>query len=453
MWLALALLLVLSFVPGLARAAIARACGMRVARLMLGFGPVLVARAVGRTRLQLHLFPVGTYAQIPGLHPVDEAGARDAADAFAARPRPAQLLVLVAGALGLLAFACVVSITANLALGVIDSDASRVVVDDVVAGKPAATAGVQADDEILAVDDVRVDSRATVVAHIADSHGPVKLHVRRNGVEQTIVVTPAVIDGSARIGVTLADGIRVRRRDALGAIADGASWPFRYLRYVAGELARESAHPTTTTLSGPVGVVPIADKAAAGGARTALALLAMFATYFALWLLVFPVPPTDSGRVVAWIFARPRRSAVAAVDAGSVAAPRIPANASFVLLLVLVGLCGLISVAPHAIAIGLPASVALVGLLYRRAWACRFVATGASLLATSTLFSIVWRRQPLELLALALFAAIALLARSRAVRMRVGLECPVCTHVSGEPVLGARRAFACRDCGSTWRAA
>src|SRR5512147_1939061 len=140
MWFAVAILLVLAYVPALARAALARRLGMRVARVMIGFGPTVAAWKVGRTRWQLHAIPVATFCQIEGLHPTDRPVAPDASDSFHGRPRLAQLLVLLAGTLGLLVFGAAVSVAGNLAFGVIETDVSHVLVDTVVPGRPAALA-------------------------------------------------------------------------------------------------------------------------------------------------------------------------------------------------------------------------------------------------------------------------------------------------------------------------
>src|SRR5438105_66210 len=57
-----------SFVPGCARALLARMSGMRVTRLVIGLGPTVASRPLGRTRLQLCAVPIGAFSQVAGLH-------------------------------------------------------------------------------------------------------------------------------------------------------------------------------------------------------------------------------------------------------------------------------------------------------------------------------------------------------------------------------------------------
>src|SRR4051794_10360398 len=111
-------LLALSIVPGLARFCLARAGGMRVARLMFGLGPVLWARVGKKTRFQLHLVPLGLYTQVVGLDATDTVVSPTDPQAFANRPWFSRLVVLLGGAIGLLCFSAILVITSNLLLGV-----------------------------------------------------------------------------------------------------------------------------------------------------------------------------------------------------------------------------------------------------------------------------------------------------------------------------------------------
>ena len=73
-------------------------------------------------------------------------------------------------------------------------------------------------------------------------------------------------------------------------------------------------------------------------------------------------------------------------------------------------------------------------------------------LAGAGLVASVVRHDAIELLGFALFLAVALLSRAESVRLALGLRCPVCNAIKGEPVLGAH-ALSCRACGSTWSVA
>jgi len=451
MWLSVFVLLVLFYVPALARAAIAWLVGMRVARVMLGFGPKLATWTIGRTRWQLHAIPIATFSQIAGLHATDTPIARGATDAFDGRPRSAQLLVLLAGVIGLFVFATAVCVAGNLAFGIMETDASRVLVDTVLPGSPAAAAGLLGEDEIVAVEGAPIDGMKALAPALDATHGPVRLTIRRERAEQTIIVTPQDVGGERRIGVTLMTGEVVRRVGPWRAIADGALFPARYARYAGAQLGRDliGKRPTKNDES-QIGVMRLVSRAQRGGPRMIVGAAVAIAIQFALWLLV-PVPPTDGARVLWWIFRKRTAPLAAAVEAGIVAPTKVRSNAPFIAMVTLVGMIAAMLL--FAAGTGLVVAVVFVALLQRRPWGWALTRTFAPYLVGAALYSLMGRYDAGELLRFALFLAIALLARVPSVRLLFGLRCPVCGAVAGEPVLGAQRALQCRACGSSWAVA
>lgn len=89
----------------LAHALAARAAGLTVSRLALGFGPRIFGRTVRGTSLELRLVPAGGFAQIDGL---------DAA------PRPVRVLVALVGPIVNLLLAGVALVAATVAAGAVD---------------------------------------------------------------------------------------------------------------------------------------------------------------------------------------------------------------------------------------------------------------------------------------------------------------------------------------------
>jgi membrane-associated protease RseP (regulator of RpoE activity) len=89
----------------LAHTLVARAAGLSVSRLALGFGPRIVGRTVRGTALELRLVPAGGFAQIDGL---------DAA------PRPVRFVVALAGPVVNLLLAGAYLIAATVAAGAVD---------------------------------------------------------------------------------------------------------------------------------------------------------------------------------------------------------------------------------------------------------------------------------------------------------------------------------------------
>ncbi|HPK65653.1 MAG TPA: RIP metalloprotease RseP, partial [Thermoanaerobaculia bacterium] len=73
-----------------------------------------------------------------------------------------------------------------------------------VAGAPAAEAGLRVGDEVRAVDGRSLANAAELIAHIETRAGtPVRLEIVRGGAPLAITVVPATVDGKGRIGVLL----------------------------------------------------------------------------------------------------------------------------------------------------------------------------------------------------------------------------------------------------------
>jgi membrane-associated protease RseP (regulator of RpoE activity) len=458
MWFGLALLLVLSYVPALARVTLARAFGMRVPRVMIGFGPKLATWTINRTRWQLHAIPIAAFSQIAGLHATDAPVVFDAPDSFAGRSRVAQLVVLLGGAIGLFTFSSVVSVAANLAFGAPDPDVIHVALDSVVAGGPAAAAGLLEDDEILAIDGKPIDRVEAMTAAVRVARGPLHLTVRRKGVDRTVDVTPERSEDAPRIGVTLV-GVPQLRRAPVRAILDGVRFPARWTVFALGEIGRQTPGHTTEEQAGAPGALAAASRSREKGGHAVFMMLAIFAAYLALFTAMVPVPPTDGSRVLGWLF-RWRRThpSTAPIDAGAIAQASLRASAAWVVLVTLVGMWSvamlLVPLMKPSAAWMTPLFVAtFLGLLWRRAWAWALTRTASTYATGMGLLCSILLRQSAYVTLFACFLPLACLVRARLVRERFGLRCPACHALDGEPVLGARHSLACMRCGSSWTAA
>jgi regulator of sigma E protease len=457
---ALGCLALLSVVPGLARAALARAVGMRVVRVMVGFGPGLGVWRGARTTVQLHAIPFGVFSQVAGLHATDVPVPPGARDAFGGRPVWAQLVVLLAGAIGLFVASGVVRAVGDVVWGQPAEDESTVVVDRALPGKPAARAGVEADDEIVAVDGQRVSGVADVVPRLNATSGPLRLEIRRAGVTRTIVVVPEEVDGARRIGVQLSGGTTFRRMPLGSALRDGARFPVQYTRFLLGVIGQKVVGSGAHELAGPVGLVRMMSQRARMGAAQLAHLVAVLAVYASLLSWLLPVPPSDSARVLAWLWRRLAGTGAQppAIDSGVIAIARPPVGPALVVMLTLLGL-GVLSFGSvevkglRSAGLSVPMVIAFVGALRRRPLAWSFLRAVTPLFVASGILGVLAGGPPSTLLGVALWLAVTILLGTPAVRAAFGLRCPVCRGLDARAVLGAHNAFGCMACGSTWRSA
>jgi regulator of sigma E protease len=219
---ALAFLFVLSavvFVHEMVHFLVARWCGVTVTTFSIGFGRELWGFDDRHgTHWRIAAIPLGGYvkflddenaasqpsASVPELTPEQMAGS------FHNKPVWQRAAVVAAGPLANFLMAAVIYSVINLTVGVRTISAT---IDQVVAGMPAAEAGIKAGDRITVIDGWGIEGFEDVARIVGTSAGrPLNIEVERNGMPLTFLVTPQGKEQRDDLGVTLRLGdIGVRR--------------------------------------------------------------------------------------------------------------------------------------------------------------------------------------------------------------------------------------------------
>jgi regulator of sigma E protease len=130
----------------------AKAVGVKVLRFSLGFGPPIVRVRAKGTEYQIGAVPLGGYVRMLGEDPSEVVAEDDRAGSFSDKPLWQRLVVVFAGPAANLLFPFVV----YFAFFAGDRDLPAAVVGDVLAGGPAAEAGVEPGDRVLEINGKRV---------------------------------------------------------------------------------------------------------------------------------------------------------------------------------------------------------------------------------------------------------------------------------------------------------
>ena len=311
---------------------IARLSGMRVDRFSIGFGPKLWSFKRGETIYQIAAIPLGGFVQIAGLNPgeMDEPIEKDgkstviekdgkfvpveretaiekdaklvpverASDPrmFPNRPVWQRLATIFAGPATNYLFAAVLMVVIYLMWGV-PAAGRAPVVDGVIEGKPAATAGFQEGDEIVSIGGKKVADTTEVAPIISASKGePLDVEVLRAGKPVTLRVQAAKDGDEYRIGIQIG-GREIWEPAPVGTrIKEALIYPLQYSKFVLQTLFSGGFKQIIREGSGPIGIVKAMRKQIALGPRRAMLVIAAISIYLGLFNLL-PLPGLDGGRL------------------------------------------------------------------------------------------------------------------------------------------------------------
>lgn len=171
---------------------VARLAGVGVERFSVGFGPVLWRYRGPQTEYCLSAFPLGGYVKMMGddENPLEggKTGLVDPAKAFNNKPLLTRFLIVFAGP----AMNCVLAVVIfALVFMVLGRPVAPAVVGRMTDGGPAAQAGLNLGERIVAVDGKPVQYWEDVLRAVKDLRGEtVQFTVRGQGSERKIGVTP-----------------------------------------------------------------------------------------------------------------------------------------------------------------------------------------------------------------------------------------------------------------------
>ncbi len=332
-WLAPLLVLgLVVFVHELGHFLAAKWAGVYAPRFSLGWGAPLWSLRRGETEYALSWLPIGGYVRMASKEDETAAVLEGGAETPAAErsrhwdersmiphgplPIPAdrwfeskslvqRLVILLAGVTMNVILAVAVSIGVVATYG---QPLVPPVVDSVVAGKPAAAAGVLAGDRVVAIDGTAVTRWEEVVSVISSAAGrAVTLRVARGTDTVPVVVTPEKVhvtgpDGAratvGRIGVAVRQGVEREPVDAATAVRLGwtATWGMAgNVVQVLGRLV--TGDVSVNQLGGPLEIARSSVAAAQSGAETLWSLIAFLSINLAV-LNLLPIPLLDGGQIL-----------------------------------------------------------------------------------------------------------------------------------------------------------
>lgn len=293
---------------------VAKAVDIEVSRFSIGFGPKLFGIRRGETEYVVSAIPLGGYVKMEGMADEEAVAPLEGRSAQRRQPSPrdfdrkplwARVLVVSAGVTMNFLFALAVFTAIARHQGVMIP-----VIAEVAPDSPAAAAGLQAGDVVIALNGERVRDRERVVQHVAlRPEVPVRLTVLRDGGRLDLTVTPLLIReydpfvkdtvDRGRIGVVFPGTEDAHRSLGLGeAIVEGADRTWWWVASIGDFVARiVTGRTSARELGGPIVIGQLSGQFARAGLWPLLEFMAIISVNLAV-LNLLPIPVLDGGHLL-----------------------------------------------------------------------------------------------------------------------------------------------------------
>ncbi len=259
-----------------------------VKELSIGIGPKIMQKSFHETMFSLRLIPIFAYVQLGGTTP-DEEQMRNG---FMNASPGAKAKVLFAGSVMNVVLAIVIFIILFMGIGIYSEEAE---IGQVYENSAAQLAGIEAGDEIVAIDGTTVSSWEEMSQLIQDSKDEILLSVSRDEQQMDISLTPAIDEETGRklIGIERA---RIRL-NLFQAVYQGTMQSLAFIIMMLQGLWMMISGTAPADVSGPVGIANMVREASSMG----LTSLAHFTAILSLNLAIInllPIPGLDGGKLM-----------------------------------------------------------------------------------------------------------------------------------------------------------
>jgi regulator of sigma E protease len=286
--------------------------GVKVLKFSLGFGPKLISKQYGETEYLISAFPLGGYVKMFGENPGELAEERlspaELKRSFATRPVWQRFLIVAGGPVFNLIFAMFLFFIIVLVAG-LPQPVDTTTIGGVGQDTPAAEAGLQEGDTILAIDGVETTRWEDVSLLIKNSEGrEVLLTLQRNGGTLEVAVTPHMektrsifgeeIGERYMVGIARSEEVIYEKVGLIKSLQAGVSqtWTWMYLTVMGLIKIIQKVIPASE-LGGPILIAKIAGERMEAGWINFLYFMGVLSVNLGI-LNLLPIPILDGGHLV-----------------------------------------------------------------------------------------------------------------------------------------------------------
>ena len=302
-FIAFLVLSALIFFHELGHYAAARLMGVYVEVFSIGFGRKVASFRWLDTEWRFAMIPLGGYVKMKGQEDLDPTQTSNDADSYNSKTPLQRIFILLAGpgANFLLAFLL------YLAIGLGGPQTLSPVVGDVVKESPAAIAGLQKNDRIVAINAVPIATWESMAEQIKNAKGTIDVTIERDNYLMHLEMTPKITETENRFREKV-------RRKMIGIGSAGVTHTldlgiFESLEYAADETYKASllifkgvqklitGDIPAKELGGVVSIVQITSDASKVGWMALLFFSALISVNLGI-LNLLPIPALDGGHIM-----------------------------------------------------------------------------------------------------------------------------------------------------------
>ncbi len=274
---------------------LAKRAGVLVYEFALGFGPKVVAFQRGETLYTIRAVPLGGFVRFAGLEPQETDVPPERS--FKNKSIGQRMSVIAAGPIANFLLAAVLFCGVFLVQGFPEPTTT---IDQVLPEEPAAVAGLQSGDRILAINGAPLKEWDELSARISEKPGEdLLLEVERDGAVTEIAVVAESAAGVGRIGIS--PEVEFQKVGILTALAGGVQYTYEITVLILTFLGQMIIGQAPPDVGGPVRIVSEIGTAAQLGLVPLLNLAAFLSINVGLFNLL-PIPALDGSRLMflAW---------------------------------------------------------------------------------------------------------------------------------------------------------
>ena len=296
----------------------AKYMGMPVEVFSLGAGPRVLGFKWRETDVRLSLLPLGGYVKLAGFNPEDPGA--DDPYGFLQQPYGKRMLFYSGGILANLATTLILFTIFGISQARITKaeprPGSALVIDQVIKGLPAETAGLKAGDELQRLGPVAFPAGRwdDAVTYIREHPGqPLAIEVVRGGKSLNLSVTPSADNGAGRIGLSAGPvAFDFQRRPfQWGDLMVGSRFAVSTSWHMSGQVfgflkKLVTFQAKSAEVAGPIGIIRAGSQAAKTSWDVFLFMCGAISLQLGL-INALPIPALDGGHMALLTFEKLRR--------------------------------------------------------------------------------------------------------------------------------------------------